>query len=104
MFGLCQIEPRAGRLFAMTWIVLGVVLIGVLVMFRYPLFMPNLRKDMTREEIARELQNMRNLRCWCSTRRSVWAATRTSGVMSPELRRRLWRKCAPACAGPAWGS
>ena len=61
MFGLCQIEPRAGRLFAMTWIVLGVVLIGVLVMFRYPLFMPNLRKDMTREEIARELQNMRNL-------------------------------------------
>lgn len=32
MFGLCQIEPRAGRLFAMTWIVLGVLLIAVLVL------------------------------------------------------------------------
>lgn len=36
-------------------------LVVMLLCFAYPLFMPNLRRGMTREEIARELENKRNL-------------------------------------------
>ena len=46
----------------MVWIVVAVALVAMVALFRYPLFMPNLRKDMTREEIVREVENMKNLK------------------------------------------